>query len=397
TLQTVSVFLGRGDGAFRHLGDHAVPGAPRSVEALDLEGDGRADLVVGLSLSGVLPLRGKGDGRFETGALDPTFADAECIAAADLDRDGLQDLVAYCGKNGGSVGINLGDGTFVWSHAFPEAGAVAVGDLDGDGELDLAAVSGAIGGELLVHPGTGDGSFLNPISFGSIDAVPNFLLAADLDGDGRQDLIATGPSITVFWGRPAERFLTTAARVSGFHSPGKDLAVADLDRDGAPDLLIARGSEPGIDVYLQPGRSSPAQPSFTIATDGAYSSLEALDLDGDGVPDIVGVDPRLGVARAALLDGAGVIREVAFPAGAVPQRIKAGSLDGDGRPDLAVASSGPNQLVVFLGQGGGAFGQGRAAAVGEIPRDLALGDLDRDGLGDLAVIEHSDRIGAPFI
>src|SRR5262245_61058631 len=60
---TISVFLGSGNGVFRQLPDHPVPAAPRSVEALDFEGDGLTDLVAGLSLTGVVPLWGKGDGR----------------------------------------------------------------------------------------------------------------------------------------------------------------------------------------------------------------------------------------------------------------------------------------------------------------------------------------------
>src|SRR5205823_4583599 len=72
-------------------------------------------------------------------------------------------------------------------------------------------------------------------------------------------------------------------------------------------------------------------------------------------------------------------------AGKAPSSLVAGDLNGDGRGDLAVVSSGNNNVSVLLNQGGGVFGAAVNYTVGTNPIAVAAGDLNGDGRLDLVV------------
>jgi hypothetical protein len=106
------------------------------------------------------------------------------VLAGDLDGDGWPDLVAQ-----GTVLRNDGTGLFVVGSSFPEGvgpneGSEALADLDGDGRLDLVATTQS---DVAVLTGNGDGTFAAAAHFGA-GAIPTVPVAADLNGDGLVDL-----------------------------------------------------------------------------------------------------------------------------------------------------------------------------------------------------------------
>lgn len=382
---TLSIYQGAGDGTADFLRHHTPGGEPHAVEALDYDLDGRLDLVVGLDLAGVVPMGGNGDGSFEARA--PLLGSVGCyryLAVADFNQDGRGDLVTDC-----HVWISAGNGSFLRTMDFVSTSS-AIADLNWDGRPDLALASQAAGGGIEVHPGDGNGGFQRPVSFEQA-GVPTLLASRDLDGDQRADLIVGDVSgLTVLAGTPGDRFLTSGLSVKGFTS-AQTVAVADVDRDGAPDLLLPNSTVPGIQAYLGPVAAARDSPSRVLATGQKYTSMEAADLDGDGVMDLAGTDKIGGTVLVSLLEADGRVRsEGAMAACRFPLSLAAGFLDRDSTLDLVAACLASSDLAVFLGRGGGAFQEARLVPTIANPSHVAIGLLDPDDRPDLAVVSGSE-------
>src|SRR5207247_1427240 len=80
-----------------------------------------------------------------------------------------------------------------------------------------------------------------------------------------------------------------------------------------------------------------------------------------------------------------------FDAGNYPSSVVLGDLNGDGKPDLAVANYSDNTVSVLLGNGDGTFGPNRDYATGSLPLSVAIADLNADGRQDLATANSSDN------
>jgi len=130
--------------------------------------------------------------------------------------------------------------------------------------------------------------------------------------------------------------------------------------------------------------------SFSLATNFAAglnpSSVAIGDLNGDGKPDLAVANVSSGTVSILLGAGAGAFGPATgFAVGFLPFFVTIGDLNGDGKPDLAVANVGSNTVSILLGDGAGAFGPATDSAVGSNPFSIAIGDLNGDGKLDLAV------------
>ena len=331
----------------------------------DLNGDGRADIVVtnagaNEATVGISVLVNLGDGTFESPVkyLEGTFA--RTLAASDLDGDGDLDLAVGLTNEPQVLAIleNAGDGTF-GSPTFsgtasgdfrPDASHSA--DFDGDGDLDV--VLGLAGfGVAAICRNPGDGTLpISDIYTSENPAYTSDLTIADFDGDQDVDLAtvrtlnADPPSVLLNRGDgtfdpPVAITAQTFAHLA--------IAAGDVDRDGDQDLvLVAEGNR--IDVFLNDGAAAfaPAVWYPLEAFTGLGARILLADLDGDAAPEAVFPSRNELNIRVLRNNGAGVFAAPdEYPAGVEAVMPRAADLDGDGDRDVAVTGFVSGGVVVF--------------------------------------------------
>jgi hypothetical protein len=177
------------------------------------------------------------------------------------------------------------------------------------------------------------------------------------------------------------------------------LALADLTGAGRIDLVAAlRGGQ--VAVVLHGVAAGTFQAPTLLAAGRELSAVAVADLDGDGHPDLLLTDYSAGqllVLRQGDAGGGVFTPAVAHDVGnRGALAIAVGDLDGDGRPDVVVASFGPPGLPGSLSVFRQPVAAGVLAApelyVADGPTSVVIGDVDGDGLPDLVAAD-----GAPIV
>jgi hypothetical protein len=283
---------GNGDGTFQ--GIFATPVGPYGFASADLNNDGLTDLVFPDSQGNLTSAIGRGDGSFITTSGQVPTGVYGFPALGDFNADGKIDaVVVFPGQAavpGGTPARDAqlffykgnGDGTFQPSAAGVDlqvigAGPIVTGDFNGDGKLDVIV-------GLVFLPGNGDGSFGAPVSIARGISCPN-VLVADLNKDGKLDLVCGA----VFLGKGDGTFNQQPLGLVG-----TPLALADLNGDGIPDIVIAPVGSLTSQVALYAGRgdgSFQSSPFYTTAaltqSGNPVASASIGDVDGDGNPDLL--------------------------------------------------------------------------------------------------------------
>jgi hypothetical protein len=354
---------------------------------------------------------------------------AYSVAVADVNGDGKPDLLVAdncsavsCSLGSVSVLLGNGDGTFQHAVSYSSGGeraeSIAVGDVNGDGKpdllvLNLCSAASCASGSVGVLLGNGDGTFQPATTFSSGAAEPYSLAVADVNGDGKRDLLVAnclfygsdlpcpgvGGPLSVLLGNGDGTFRTPVTYGTGGMAGSFSVAVADVNGDGKPDLLVTNWStnegnfNGNVGVLLGNGDGT-FQPAVIYDSGGPGAfSVAVADVNGDGKPDVV-VGNRIGLG-VLLGDGDGTFHPVVsynlFGAGA--GSVAVADVNGDGKPDLLVAMCANadfwfcnDAVSVLLGNGDGTFQAAVTyASGGYTAASLAVADVNGDTKPDVLV------------
>jgi hypothetical protein len=316
-----SVYLGAAatSGTYQPGVDYSTTGTnPSGIAAVALAGTGTTDMVVsnfGNGTASVFMHDPANPGKFLAATTLTTGGQPNQVVSADLNGDGLPDLVFADLSSSGNAVVMIQNASAPGQFAAPldlSTGAmtasVAIGDLNGDGVPDIVAAtfdSNGNNGQVTVffQSAASRGTFQAPVSFPA-GAQPQSVKILDVNGDGLPDLVVAnrGPGSDGTGGAGVSVLLQDATHPGTFLAPvtyttpsgAIDVAGADLNGDGKPDLVVASlgpGPNGAVSVLLQ---STTTAGTFGAATSypgfGQPLSVAIADLNGDGHPDIAVAD-----------------------------------------------------------------------------------------------------------
>lgn len=350
-------------------------------------------------LLGVTGVPARGQMTFEriTVPIRPPGNAAIWMAAADFNVDGRSDL-AFVSVNG-TVMVSFGRGdngidtprTVVAS--FLPTHRVIAADVNGDGRPDVIATHpmSHMVSVVLSRP---DGGF-DPAQAHACGTSPYGSVVADFNGDGVMDIAVAnlagllpsqpGTTVTILQGSGNGRFRQPVA-IPVLNQRPNYLAAGDVNGDGRADLLVASSNTPAVPQLLlgnADGTLSPAPALF--APLGIPNGVAIEDMDGDGKADLLAsILPRIWVWRGR---GNGTFENptsVDFEG----TSFTMADVNGDGRKDLIGANAPYGVAIVVLNRGVEGLGEQLAFSVGSLPLDVAVGDFSGDGVADLITADQ---------
>ncbi len=297
------VFLADGSGGFAFFQAFSVGNFPQGVIALDLDGDPHPDLAttaVPFNSGSVTSWLGNGDGTFSLGEVLTADDGTRSVEAADLNGDGRLDLVVTNSTRGNiSAFLGDGDGTFGAEERTPVGSAsssptdLALTDLNGDGDRDVVTSNAQSADQSIARVlGDGDGTFSTPLAFPTTCSRPESVVAGDFDRNGDPDVAIAcfdSSEVAVMLGDGAGGFAPPVIYdlLPAMANPYWILS-ADLDRDGREDLVTSNNG--GLSFLRSRGDGTFDPPEHVESLNGSFYGADSADLDGDGWVDLVFAD-----------------------------------------------------------------------------------------------------------
>jgi hypothetical protein len=446
---TLLVLLGNGDGTFQPARSTSSGANLTAVAATDLNGDGKAD-VAGVFNNTLLVYLSEGDGTFAAGvpyALGSFQGSPTLMVFGDFNGDRKTDVAVLTGGAPGQEIILLGngDGTFqstpLISTGVDDPLSLVVGDFNEDGKLDIAISALITSGNtqaatVFLQLGNGDGTFqapttacTGPYSGGEPESIA--VATADLNGDGKLDLVLTADLIGVYLGNGDGTFSAAPNYYQPMSAGGSGIAVADFNLDGKPDvaadgeILLGNGNGrlQGPPTVLLPSSADVAvvgafvkngAPAVAVISNNTTNSLYILTNDGTGILSLANTytlsQPSYAMATAdvngdgnldlivtgvdttshnwsytvLLGNGDGSFQAPVLyqqDAQAIASTTVIADFNNDGKLDLAVPAG--NSVAVLLGNGDGTFGTPTLFFDGEAD-SIVSADFNGDGKLDIA-------------
>jgi hypothetical protein len=293
---------------------------------------------------------------------------------------------------------------------------VAVGDLNGDGKPDIVALNTNDSTVSVLLNTTTPGSpsaFFGPqkvfATGTSVNPHPVGVALADVNGDGKLDLVVSNfndDTVSVLLNTTPPGATTASFAAQQIFAVGlspNSVAVADVNGDGKPDIIVPNTFDNTVSVLLN--TTPPGSPTVTFAIRQTFAAgngpsfVAVGDVNGDGKPDLVVTN---GEGVSVLLNttppGAAMAffaPQQTFATGVGPREVRVGDLNGDGKPDLVVGNILDNTVSVLLntttpGSSMASFAPQQTFATGTDPLSVALGDLNGDGEPDIVVTNLMD-------
>jgi FG-GAP-like repeat len=390
---TFSVLLGNGTGGFAKPISSPIA-ATESIALADVNGDGFLDLITPREgLNSVALILGNGKGSFglpNTSNLFGTVYGPNSTVVADFNGDGKPDLaVAETNFPNGQVAVSLGKGNGrfatpiispLLSEAINNQDRMLSGDFNGDGKLDLIIMDDySTGFQVLL--GNGDGTFQTPVDT-KLNTTLNFAIG-DFNGDGKTDVVVSTFSngqelISIYLSNGDGTFSLGAQYTEPYGGP----VVADVNGDGKQDLVFVGNP---VFVMLGNGNGTFQNPiTGPVLTSSAGAVVK--DFNGDGILDIVtGTDFGIAFLKGM---GNGKFQNPVYSNSTIGFccQIFTEDVNGDGRLDLV--NNGGQGVFVMTGNGDGTFQSPVSYGVnGQVySGNLIGGDFNSDGIADVGVV-----------
>lgn len=287
----IDLLLGAKHGGFKRGAMITVTGRPEWVITADLNGDGKNDVVTAdQANNSVSVFLGNGDGKLQPEHLYATGSDPRFVAAADVNGDGKLDLLT-ANDNGNSFSVLLGGASGFLSHrdySVKSPVRLALGDFNEDGKLDLVTVSRSGTGTIFL--GKGDGSF----SAGATLDVPGTLTSVaigDLNHDGKLDVVIAASSSAVlysFLGNGDGTFQPSLTSMVPDYA--RQVLLADFDSDSNLDAMVIGGNTEATaaaSLLLGKGDGTFGTPQIYTADQAPVAGEAVDDFNADGALDVV--------------------------------------------------------------------------------------------------------------
>ena len=289
---------------------------------------------------------------------------------------------------GPPVSYSSGSGSQPWG--------LAVADVNGDGKPDvLTANYGSNTAGVLLSTGTGTLQSVTTYAAGT-GTGPFGVAAADLNGDGRLDLVTANfnHSTSTLFGAPGGGFLAPTVYGAGNNSSPRVVAVADVNADGKPDVLTANAGSGTVGVLLNSGTGT-LQPvvTYSIGTASGTDGIVVADINADNKPDLLASNSSNSTVAVLLGNGNGTFQAVVTYAaggtGSATTTLAVADLNGDGKPDIVAGNSGNGTAGVLLGNGNGTFQAATTYSAGGAPTAVAVADMNADGKADILTANYT--------
>lgn len=396
----LQLFNGIGDGTFTPGPSLATGQGPEWVVATRVEKSAPIVLITANELGNSVSVLGsRGNGQFGP----PSFpypvgaSGATAIASGDVNGDGIPDLVVTNGaSNNISVLLGAGNGRFTATQNFATGNgpmSLALVDLNRDGNLDVVTANNN-DGSVSVLLGNGDGTF-QPHQDRAVGVQTQFVAVGDMNNDGLIDVVASSVesgNITTLYSDGKGGFQSASDYYFGGGLPGvTEFQITDFNGDGNLDIVGEFFYGSGIVVLLGDGTTHYTLSNSCVCNLNAPDGLAIADFNHDGKPDIAFAQYG-GNDIAVSLNVNGTFGQPVNTGLYAATLLTAGDFNGDGYPDLVATSFESNLLYFYLGSANGSplfssiYGVNLSDTVRN-PMIAVVGDFNADGKLDVAVAQ----------
>lgn len=349
---------------FQKAPDLPAGSAPYYLQAADFDGDGHVDIATAnrdANSVTLLYLEEDPDTVVSAWRRDfPTGNGPFALFASDLDGDKDVDLAtADMGDNTITILTNQGGKNFAKKGSYPLTGtpyAINGADMDGDGDIDLVVGHVKLTGKsnpsaVTVFENQGPGSF-KPLDPCPVSLEPRSILTADLNGDGRPDIVTAnkgGAGVSLLFNRGEGKFSVAAELSTG--GAANSVFGADLDGDRDIDLAVANIESSAIAVLLNQGKGSFGPPAqYNIGTGAMFPfAVTGADLDGDGDVDLATANLPTDNTSVLFNDGHGAFQvQGVYYAGNGPRSVLLADFNRDHLPDIAIANRFDYKVAILF-------------------------------------------------